>query len=135
VTTVTTWVEAAAADSPVSATGDTVAPPPYPVSSPTGPLTGEELAVTEAWWRSANYLAVAQIYLRDNALLNEPLLPEHVKPGSLGTPGPSRASISCKRTRTGSKARGLSAMIVADPGDGGPGPNAGAWLEGTDFKL
>jgi xylulose-5-phosphate/fructose-6-phosphate phosphoketolase len=135
VTTVTTWVEAAAADSPVSSRADTVAPPPYSVSSATGPLTGGELAVTEAWWRSANYLAVAQIYLRDNALLNEPLQPEQSSRGSMGTPGPSRASISCKRTRTGSKARGLSAMIVAGPGEGGPGPNAGAWLEGTYFKL
>ena len=45
----------------------------------------------DAWWRAANYLSVGQIYLMDNPLLREPLLPEHVKPRLLGhwgtTPG------------------------------------------------
>ncbi|MFC0071934.1 hypothetical protein ACFFQW_49690, partial [Umezawaea endophytica] len=38
----------------------------------------------DAWWRAANYLSVGQIYLLDNPLLREPLLPEHVKPRLLG---------------------------------------------------
>jgi len=33
-----------------------------------------------AWWRTANYLSVGQIYLLDNPLLRVPLTPEHVKP-------------------------------------------------------
>src|SRR3546814_7887648 len=54
-------------------------------------LGDEELARLDAWWRAANYLSVGQIYLMDNPLLREPLLPEHVKPRLLGhwgtTPG------------------------------------------------
>ena len=76
--------EDTAADSPVSSSGETTAPLPYSVSGATGPLSPDELALTDAWWRAANYLAVGQIYLRDNPLLTEPLLPEHVKPRLLG---------------------------------------------------
>jgi len=48
------------------------------------PLTEEELRLADAYWRAANYLSVAQIYLLDNALLRTPLEPEHVKPRLLG---------------------------------------------------
>ena len=55
------------------------------------PLSFEDLSVLDRWWRAANYLSVGQIYLLDNPLLREPLLPEHVKPRLLGhwgtTPG------------------------------------------------
>ena len=55
------------------------------------PLGRGELKRIDAWWRAANYLSVGQIYLMDNPLLREPLLPEHVKPRLLGhwgtTPG------------------------------------------------
>ena len=55
------------------------------------PLSPEELAKIDAYWRSANYLSVGQIYLLDNPLLREPLERKHVKPRLLGhwgtTPG------------------------------------------------
>src|SRR6195952_3226178 len=55
------------------------------------PLTTDQLAAMNAWWRAANYLSVGQIYLLANALLREPLRMEHVKPRLLGhwgtTPG------------------------------------------------
>ena len=52
----------------------------HAVSRPTStPLDPDELARIDAWWRAANYLSVGQIYLMDNPLLREPLLPEHVK--------------------------------------------------------
>ena len=35
------------------------------------------------------YLTIGQIYLRDNALLTEPLRPEHIKPQLLGHWGTS----------------------------------------------
>src|SRR5688500_12955147 len=54
-------------------------------------LDEQELELIDAYWRAANYLSVGQIYLLDNALLREPLQPEHVKPRLLGhwgtTPG------------------------------------------------
>ena len=50
-----------------------------------------ELDLLDRYWRAANYLSVGQIYLMDNALLREPLKPEHIKPRLLGhggtTPG------------------------------------------------
>jgi hypothetical protein len=49
-----------------------------------GPLSPDELARLDAWWRAANYLSVGQIYLLDNPLLREPLRLEHVKPRLLG---------------------------------------------------
>ena len=45
-----------------------------------GPLDQEELKNIDHYWRAANYLSVGQIYLRDNALLREPLKLEHTKP-------------------------------------------------------
>ena len=132
VTALTHAGEDTAADSPTSSSGDTVAPLPYSVSGATGPLSADELALTDAWWRAANYLAVGQIYLRDNPLLTEPLLPEHVKPRLLGhfgtVPGLNLVHVHANRQIL---ARGLSAVFVAGPGHGGPGPNACAWLEGT----
>ncbi len=115
---------------------DTVASLPSGVSGATGPLSADELAVTDAWWRAANYLAVGQIYLLDNPLLTEPLLPQHIKPRLLGhfgtVPGLNLVHVHANRQIL---ARGLSALFVAGPGHGGPGPNACAWLEGTYSEL
>ena len=44
-------------------------------------LSRQELSSLDAYWRAANYLSVGQIYLLDNPLLQEPLKPEHIKPG------------------------------------------------------
>ncbi len=127
------------ADSPVdqvSSSGVSQAPVPYSLEGADGPLDPEELARTDAWWRAANYLAVGQIYLRDNPLLTEPLTPEHVKPRLLGhfgtVPGLNLVHVHANRQI---KARGLSAVFLAGPGHGGPGPNACAWLEGTYSEL
>jgi phosphoketolase len=38
------------------------------------PLNPEELSKIDRYWRAANYLSVGQIYLRDNALMREPLV-------------------------------------------------------------
>ncbi|HTQ09445.1 MAG TPA: hypothetical protein VMI31_05180, partial [Fimbriimonadaceae bacterium] len=42
------------------------------------------IAKMNAYWRAANYLAVGQIYLRDNPLMKEPLRLEHIKQMLLG---------------------------------------------------
>ena len=55
------------------------------------PLSPDELTLTDAYWRAANYLSVGQIYLLANPLLKEPLKLAHIKPRLLGhwgtTPG------------------------------------------------
>ena len=37
------------------------------------PVTQEYLKKMDAYWRAANYLGAAQLYLLDNPLLREPL--------------------------------------------------------------
>ena len=54
-------------------------------------LSNEQLEGLDAYWRASNYLAVGQIYLKDNPLLKVPLTLGHIKPRLLGhwgtTPG------------------------------------------------
>ena len=100
------------------------------------PLGKAELGRIDAWWRAANYLSVGQIYLMDNPLLREPLLPEHVKPRLLGhwgtTPGLNFVYAHLNRAIS---ARDLNMMYVIGPGHGGPGLVASAWLEGTYSEV
>jgi xylulose-5-phosphate/fructose-6-phosphate phosphoketolase len=95
-------------------------------------LSAEELRLIDAYWRAANYLSVGQIYLLANPLLDEPLLPEHIKPRLLGhfgtTPGLNLIYAHLNRAI---RARDLSAIYIAGPGHGGPGLVANAYLEGT----
>jgi xylulose-5-phosphate/fructose-6-phosphate phosphoketolase len=100
------------------------------------PLATDELRLLDAYWRAANYLSVAQIYLLDNPLLREPLAAEHVKPRLLGhfgtTPGLNLLYVHLNRAI---RARDLSAIFVNGPGHGGPANVANAYLEGTYSEL
>src|SRR5260370_8955255 len=53
---------------------------------------GAELDAVARYRRVTNYLAAAQIYLKSNVLLPEPLKPEHIKHRPLGNWGPSPGS-------------------------------------------
>ena len=101
-----------------------------------GALSEQELGLVDAYWRAANYLSVAQIYLLDNPLLREPLQPEHVKPRLLGhfgtVPGLNLLYAHLNRQI---RARDLSAIYVTGPGHGGPALVANAYLEGTYSEL
>ena len=96
------------------------------------PLEPQELRLIDAYWRAANYVSVGQIYLLDNPLLREPLLPEHVKPRLLGhwgtTPGLNLVYAHMNRQI---RARDLNTIYICGPGHGGPGMVANAYLEGT----
>ncbi|MGI8684850.1 MAG: phosphoketolase family protein [Acidimicrobiales bacterium] len=98
--------------------------------------TGEDLASLDRWWRAANYLSVGQIYLLDNPLLAEPLVPDHVKPRLLGhwgtTPGLNFVYAHLNRVI---RARDLNMLFVAGPGHGGPAVVANAWLDGTYSEV
>ncbi len=100
------------------------------------PLSREELRLTHAWWRAANYLSVGQIYLLDNPLLKEPLELKHIKPRLLGhwgtTPGLNFLYVHLNRVI---KAHDLDMIYVAGPGHGGPGIVANTWLEGTYSEI
>ena len=43
-----------------------------------------ELERVDAWWRAANYLSAAQLYLLDNPLLKEPLTKDMIKKKIVG---------------------------------------------------
>ncbi len=124
------------ADNEGSAGGATVAPTPYTLTEGDGPLPPDELRRLDAWWRAANYLSVGQIYLMDNPLLGSPLEAAHIKPRLLGHFGtvPGLNLVYAHANRAINQ-RDLSAVFVAGPGHGGPGPNACAWLEGTYTEL
>jgi xylulose-5-phosphate/fructose-6-phosphate phosphoketolase len=100
------------------------------------PLSNEELARIDAYWRAANYLSVGQIYLMGNPLLREPLLPEQVKPRLLGhwgtTPGLNLIYAHLNRVIA---ARGQQMIYITGPGHGGPGLVANVWLEGTYSEV
>ncbi|MGH9628624.1 MAG: phosphoketolase, partial [Bryobacteraceae bacterium] len=96
----------------------------------------DDLKKLDAYWRAANYLSVGQIYLRDNPLLKQPLLAEHVKPRLLGhwgtTPGLNFIYVHCNRII---HKYGLNMIYVAGPGHGGPAVVANTYLEGTYSEL
>src|ERR1700722_41279 len=100
------------------------------------PLATDELDLIHAYWRAANYLSVGQIYLLDNPLLTEPLVPEHVKPRLLGhwgtTPGLNLIYAHLNRVI---RARDLNVIYVCGPGHGGPGMVANTYLEGTYSEI
>ena len=101
-----------------------------------GALSEQELGLVDAYWRAANYLSVAQIYLLDNPLLREPLQAEHVKPRLLGhfgtVPGLNLLYAHLNRQI---RARDLSAIYITGPGHGGPALVANAYLDGTYSEL
>ncbi|MFF2729476.1 phosphoketolase [Streptomyces sp. NPDC058008] len=91
-----------------------------------------EIAALDAHWRAANYLAVGQIYLMANPLLEEPLAPEHIKPRLLGhwgtSPGLNLVHTHLNRII---RRRKRKALCVWGPGHGGPAVLANSWLEGS----
>ena len=99
-------------------------------------LSPEESRGIDAWWRTANYLAVGQIYLYANPLLKEPLRLEHIKPRLLGhwgtTPGLNFIYAHANRVI---RKYDLDMIYICGPGHGGPGMVANTWLEGTYSEL
>jgi xylulose-5-phosphate/fructose-6-phosphate phosphoketolase len=99
-------------------------------------LDPQELAAIDAWWRAANYLSAAQIYLLDNPLLREPLTLAHIKPRLLGhwgtTPGINLVYAHLNRVI---RNRDLDMIFVCGPGHGGPGLVASTYLEGTYSEI
>ncbi|MGD8312638.1 MAG: phosphoketolase family protein, partial [Gammaproteobacteria bacterium] len=100
------------------------------------PLAAGELERIHAYWRAANYLAIGQIYLLDNPLLEEPLQLEHIKPRLLGhwgtTPGLNLVYVHLNRAI---RLRDLDMIYVTGPGHGAPGIVANTWLEGSYTEL
>ena len=94
------------------------------------------LAHIDAYWRAANYLAVGQLYLRDNPLLRTPLELAHIKRMLLGhwgtTPGQNFIYAHLNRAI---KQHDLDMIYLSGPGHGGPAVVANAYLEGTYSEV
>ena len=88
------------------------------------------------WWAAANYLTVAQIYLKDNALLREPLLTDHIKPRLLGHWGtsPALSMIYAVLNRL-IRDTDQDCVYITGPGHGGPALVACGYLEGTYSEI
>lgn len=84
------------------------------------------------YWRAANYLGAAQLYLRDNVLLREPLRPKHIKPRLLGHWGtqPGLNLIYAHLNRLISDVDADVSLVVG-PGHGAPAILADLFLEGS----
>ena len=99
-------------------------------------LSDDDVAAIDAYWRAANYLTVGQIYLQDNALLREPLRPEHIKPRLLGhwgtSPGLSLVYAHLNRVI---RERDADVIYITGPGHGGPAVLANVYLEGTYSEV
>ena len=100
------------------------------------PYAPDDLELDLRWWAAANYLTVGQIYLRENALLREPLTLDHVKPRLLGhwgtSPGLSMIYALLNRVIRETDSDWL---YVTGPGHGGPALVAAGWLEGTYSEI
>ena len=106
------------------------------VAPATTPLSAEQLRLIDGWWRACNYLAVGMIYLRDNALLRQPLTTEHVKLRLLGHWGASPAlSFVWAHLNRMIVEHDLDMIFVAGPGHGAPGVLGPAYLEGTYSEV
>ena len=103
---------------------------------PAGPLPPDLLNRMQRYWSAANYLTAAQIYLRENPLLREPLAAGHIKPRLLGhwgtSPGLNFIYLHLNRLI---RERGTEVLYVAGPGHGGPALNANAYLEGSYTEV
>jgi xylulose-5-phosphate/fructose-6-phosphate phosphoketolase len=91
-----------------------------------------ELEQLRIYQRAANYLAAAQIYLKENVLLKEPLKVEHLKPRLLGHWGtcPGINLIYAHLDRL-IQQYNLDMFLVTGPGHGAPAILANLYLEGT----
>lgn len=81
---------------------------------------------------AANYLSAAQLYLKDNALLREPLAPQHIKARLLGHWG-TVPGINLLYAHLGRlvRDRGQQVLLVVGTGHGAPGVLANTFLDGT----
>ena len=99
-------------------------------------VSRDYLQKMDAYWRAANYLSAAQLYLLDNPLLREPLRREHIKKkivGHWGTvPGQNFVYVHMNRAI---KENGLSMILLSGPGHGGNFFVSNAYLEGTYSEV
>ncbi|MCI8394850.1 MAG: phosphoketolase family protein [Bacilli bacterium] len=86
----------------------------------------------DAYWRAANYLSCAQLYLKDNPLLKRPLTFDDIKKKLVGhwgsVPGQNFIYVHLNRII---KKFDLNMIYICGPGHGGQAPVSNTYLEGS----
>lgn len=83
----------------------------------------DQLKLDLRWWAAANYLTVAQSYLRENPLLRDRPRAQHIKRRLLGHWGASPAlSLIYPALNRLTRATGQDCLYITGLGHGGPGP-------------
>ncbi|WP_312280101.1 phosphoketolase family protein [Oscillibacter sp.] len=99
-------------------------------------LTEEYLEKMDAYWRAANYLSAAQLYLLKNPLLREPLRADQIKKkivGHWGTvPGQNFVYVHLNRII---KQYDQDMIFLSGPGHGGNFFVSNTYLEGTYSEV
>jgi xylulose-5-phosphate/fructose-6-phosphate phosphoketolase len=95
-------------------------------------LSPQRLEQIDANFRCANYIGAAQLYLRENALLREPLKPAHIKARLLGHWG-TQPGLNLIYTHLNRLIQDTAAniLLVVGPGHGAPAVLAELYIEGT----
>src|ERR1700691_297880 len=81
------------------------------------PLNAEEVRKYDAWFSASMYLCLGMLYLRENALLKEPLKKEHLKARLLGHWGSDAGQVfTWMHFNRLIKKYDLDALFVSGPG-------------------
>lgn len=98
--------------------------------------TKEYLDKVDAWWRAANYISVAQMYLKDNPLLRRPIQQEDVKVHPIGHWGTIAGQnfIYAHLNRVINK-YDLDMFYIEGPGHGGQVMVSNSYLDGSYTEL
>lgn len=91
-----------------------------------------ETAALKRYLRAVNFLAAAQIYLRENVLLRDPLQSTHIKDRLLGHWGTCPGiNLVCTQLNRIIRRDDRSVMLITGPGHGAPANLANLYLDGT----
>ncbi|WP_029906202.1 phosphoketolase family protein [Mycoplasmopsis opalescens] len=90
------------------------------------------LQKVDAFWRAANYISLGQMYLRENPLLQQPLVGEHIKVYPIGHWGtiPGQNFIYAHLNRAINK-YDLNMLYIEGPGHGGQVMVSNSYLDGS----
>lgn len=98
--------------------------------------TKSYLEKLDAWWRAANYISVAQMYLKDNPLLRRELVENDLKVHPIGHWGtvPGQNFIYAHLNRAINK-YDLDMFYIEGPGHGGQVMVSNSYLDGSYTEL
>ncbi|CAL3972393.1 unnamed protein product [Diplocarpon coronariae] len=103
---------------------------------PGQPLSAEEIRKYDAYFRASMYLCLGMLYLRENALLKEPLHVKHLKARLLGHWGSDAGqSFTWMHMNRLIKKYDLDCLFVAGPGHGAPAIISQSYMEGVYSEV